>query len=102
MIHRDVLLNCTNSEGIQRIYLVYLHNATHDFNLWTDKEAFQDLGLSFETGPPKYPEREAEYHLIYNQFYHPPQEDLRNVLNHDGLFECHRRASKSHHENGVL
>ena len=41
-----------------------------------------------ETGPPKYPEHEAEYHLIYNQFYRTPQEDLRNVLNHDGLFEC--------------
>ena len=91
MIHRKISalpLDCTNSDGIQPIYLAYLHQATSDYIAWEDEDAFQDLGLSPETGPPKYPEREAEYHLIYSQLYHTPQEDLRDVLNHDGLFEC--------------
>ena len=91
MIHSKIpalSLNCTNSDGIQPIYLAYLHNATRYYIWWKDEDAFEDLRLSFETGPPKYPEHEAEYHLIYNQFYHTPQKDLRNVLNHDGLFEC--------------
>jgi ankyrin repeat protein len=80
--------DCTNSHGIQPIYLAYLYNATVRHISWKeDKEAFHNLGLSLE-GPSKYPEREAEYHLIYNQFYRTPQEDLRNMLNHDGLFEC--------------
>ena len=81
-------LICANSDGIQPIYLAYLYHATNRYISWDDKQAFQDLGLLLETGPSKFPEREAEYHLIYNQFYRTPQEDLRNMLSHDGLFEC--------------
>ena len=82
-------LNCTNSHGIQPIYLAHLFNATA-YIWWIEKEAFQNLGLSLDKvkEPSKYPEREAEYHLIYNQIYITPQEDLRNMLNHEGLFEC--------------
>ncbi|CAB3983841.1 Ankyrin repeat domain-containing 50 [Paramuricea clavata] len=83
MVHRKIPalpLNCTNSHGIQPIYLAYLYSAT--------EEGFQNLGLSLDKEPSNYPEREAEYHLIYNQFYRTPQEDLRNMLNHEGLFEC--------------
>jgi hypothetical protein len=81
-------LSCTNSDGIQPIYLAYLYNAIERHNWENDKQAFQNLGLSLDKEPSKYPEREAEYHLIYNQFYRTPQEDLRNMLNHEGLFEC--------------
>ena len=38
--------------------------------------------------PIKYPTREVEYHLIYNYFYFTPQDDLKNMLNNDGLFKC--------------
>ncbi|CAB3983839.1 Ankyrin repeat domain-containing 50 [Paramuricea clavata] len=91
MVHRKIPalpLNCTNSDGIQPIYLACLYNATVSYNWWKDEEAFQYLGLSLDKGPSNYPEREAEYHLIYNQFYRTPQEDLRDMLNHEGLFEC--------------
>ena len=90
-VHRKIPalpLNCTNTDGIQPIYLAYLYNATEHSIWWNDKEAFQNLGLALDKEPSKYPEREAEYHLIYNQFYRTPQEDLRNMLNHEGLFEC--------------
>ena len=70
-------LTCTNSDGIQPIYLFHLYYSY----TWFSKEALLKLS------PTKYPEREAEYHLIYNMFYHTPQDDLKNVLN-DDLFEC--------------
>ena len=81
-------LICTNSDGIQPFYLTYLYHATHPYTSWNDKQAAFELGLSLESGPSIYPKREAEYHLIYNQFYHTPNEDFRNILTHDGLFEC--------------
>jgi hypothetical protein len=90
MVHRNIPaipLNCTNSHAIQPIYLAYIYNA-REYYVWQDKKAILNLGLSLDEGPSKYPEREAEYHLIYNQFYRTPQEDLRNMLNHEGLFEC--------------
>ena len=90
MVHHKIPalpLNCTNSHGIQPIYLAYLYSAT-DYISRVDKEAFQNLGLSLDEEPSKYPEREAEYHLIYNKFYRTPHEDLRDMLNHEGLFEC--------------
>ena len=71
-------LTCTNSDGIQPIYLYYR-------GTWP----LLKLGLSPENERPiKYPKREVEYHLIYNYFYHAPQDNLKNVLNNDGLFEC--------------
>jgi hypothetical protein len=45
MVHRKIPtlpLNCTNSHGIQPIYLAYLYSAT-DYIWWVDKEAFQNL-----------------------------------------------------------
>ena len=78
-------LTCTNSDGIQPIYLFYLYDQdTRPF-----KESLLKLGLSPENERLlKYPERGLEHHLIYNYFYRTPQDDLRNVLNNDGLFKC--------------
>ena len=79
------LLTCTNSDGIQPIYLSYLYYQ----NRWFYKKALLNLGLSPENERPvKYPEREVEYHLIYNMLYHTPQDDLKNVPNNDCLFKC--------------
>ena len=76
-------LNCTNRDGIQPVYLAYLHHKTHPRTWRTDYQALKNLGLL-----SKYPQHEVEYHLIYNQYYRTPQEDLRNVLNHEYLFKC--------------
>ena len=84
----DYPLICSNSDGIQPFYLAYLYHATNPYMSRNDKHAFQDLGLSSDTEPIKYPKREAEYHLIYNQFYRTPKVDLRNVLNNEVFFEC--------------
>ena len=78
-------LTCTNSDGIQPVYLAYLYQ--YKFSLFRNLSL--ELGVSAENKrPPKYPEREVEYHLIYNYFYQTPQDDLKNVLNDDGLFKC--------------
>ena len=78
-------LTCTNSDGIQAVYLAYLYQ--YKFSLFRNLSL--ELGVSPENKrPPKYPEREVEYHLIYNYFYQTPQNDLKNVLNDDGLFKC--------------
>ena len=78
-------LTCTNSDGIQPIYLLYLYYQ----DTYLFKKSLLKLGLSPENERPiKYPEREVEYHLIYNYFYRAPPDNLKNVLNDDGLFEC--------------
>ena len=90
LIHDEIPglpLNCTNSDGIRPIYLAHLYHAT-DYFFRSDRQAFRNLNLSAETGPSKFPQREVEYHLIYNQFYRTPQGDLRNVLNDYELFGC--------------
>ena len=84
----EIPLICTNSDGIQPLYLAYLFHATNPNVSWKDKQAFQDLGLSMEKPPSKCPNREAENHLIYNQFYRTPTLDLRNSLSDERLFEC--------------
>ena len=77
-------LTCTNSNGIQPIYLVYLYYQNTTFF----RQALLDLDVSPENERLlKYPEPEVEYHLIYNLFYHTPQDDLKNVLN-DDVSEC--------------
>ena len=87
----ELPLNCTNSDGILPIYLVYL-NDWPDIYLLDRQELstrLLDLGVSPENKRPlKHPKREVEYHLIYNMFYRTPQHDLRNIVNDDGLFKC--------------
>ena len=79
------LLTYSNSDGIQPIYLFYLYGQ----NRSPSNESLLKLGLSPENKRLlKYPEREVEYHLIYNYFYRAPQDNLKNVLNNDGLFKC--------------
>ena len=91
IIHRkmpELPLDCTNSDRIRPVYLAYLYYATNIYLSEEDKQAFQNLGLSPDTPPSQFPQREAEYHLIYNQFYRTPKVDLRSILNHEPLFEC--------------
>ena len=78
-------LTCTNNDGIQPIYLVYLYSRNTTFI----KESLLKLGVSSEHKLVlKYPRREVEYHLIYNMFYYTLEYDLRDMLNDEGLFKC--------------
>ena len=78
-------LTCTNSDGIQPVYLAYLYH----HNRTSRREPLLELGVSPENERLfKYPKREVEYHLIYNFFFQIPQHDMRNMLNDDGFFKC--------------
>ena len=78
-------LTCTNNDGIQPIYLVYLYHMNTTFI----RESLLKLGvLSEHKLVLKHPRREVEYYLIYNLFYETPENDLRNVLNDGDLFKC--------------
>jgi ankyrin repeat protein len=54
---------CTNTHGIDLLYLIKLY---HDVE-WTTEG--NDLGLPTNTTLSKYPEREAEFHLVHNYFF---------------------------------
>ena len=78
-------LTCTNSDGIQPVYLAYLYHR----NRTSRRELLVELGvLPKNERLFKYPKREVEYHLIYNFFFQTPQHDMRNILKDDGLFKC--------------
>ena len=81
----ELSLTCANIDGIQPIYLAYLYHYNHPLF----RESLVELGMSPENERLfKYPEREVEYRLIYNYFYHTPKHDLKNELNDDSLFAC--------------
>ena len=78
-------LTCTNNDDIQPLYLVYLYNKNTTF---ISESLLKLEVLSEHKLVLKYPRREVEYHLVYNMFYYTPEDDLRNVLNDEGLFKC--------------
>ena len=89
-IHRKIPilpLICKNNHGIQPLYLAYLHHAVAAYTSWDDEQGFQDLVFLINGKPSQYPEPEAEYHLIYNQFFQTPQIDLSNELDLEGLIQ---------------
>ena len=78
-VHKKVPISpisCTNKHGIESRYLAYLHTAIYG--------GYSDPG----TYEGQYPEREAEYHLIYNFFFQTPEVDLSFELDFEDLFKC--------------
>ena len=66
--------SCTNTHGINLSYLLKLY---HDVE-WTTGR-WNDLGLSTNTILSKYPERDAEYHLIYNYYFFTRDVNFKNL-----------------------
>ena len=82
-ISRLPFTSCNNTHGINLLYLMKLY---HDVE-WTMD--WKDLGLPTNTTLSKYPEREAEYHLVYNNFFDTPHvDDLINRNYFLNLFQC--------------
>jgi ankyrin repeat protein len=65
--------SCTNTHGIDLLYFIKLY---HDVE-WTTE--WNDLGLSTNTTLSKYPERDAEYHLVYNYFFFTTDVNFKNL-----------------------
>ena len=84
-------LSCCNKHNIQPLYLAYLYDSV---------EAAENLRIIFLQNDNvaeltkkhpialKYPDREAEYHLIYNYFYKTPDEEVVSKFDFSRLFQC--------------
>ena len=84
---------CTNKHGIKPLYLTYLYEDIGDQLKTNGKVFLQPLDLHLNRGPKRlqelqYPEREAEYHLIYNYLFQTPDVDLNFELDFEGLLKC--------------
>ncbi len=85
-------LRCHSKHNIEPLYLAYLYDSVEgDENLrevFLEKDNFAKLSTKYPPNTLKYPDREAEYHLIYNYFYNTPDE--KELLKYDlsGLFQC--------------
>ena len=84
-ISRLPFTSCNNTHGINILYLAKLY---HDVDERVTK--WEDLGLPTSTTISKYPEREAEYHLVYNNFFSTPDVNLNLMFEVDSLdlFQC--------------
>ena len=74
-------ISCANKHGIEPYYIAHLY-----VNTAICSRYLPSLDLPAYEG--QYPEREAEYHLIYNHIFQTPKVDLSFELDFEGLFKC--------------
>ncbi|CAB4004338.1 Ankyrin repeat domain-containing 50 [Paramuricea clavata] len=85
---RSLPIHCTNKHGVRPRYMAYLYENIE--NAETNRKIFLETpGFPIEGRSLQYPERNAEYHLIYNHFFQTPVVDLSYELDVEGLFKCH-------------
>jgi hypothetical protein len=72
-------LNCTNKHWITPRYLAHFYDSIHTL---TDKSPHSKN--EYTEAMLQYPDREAEFHMIYNYFYHSPSPET-NVLYYQSL-----------------
>ena len=84
-------LKCYNKHNIEPMYLAYLYNSVEAHRtlqeIFLQKNIFEKLTTEYPTNL-KYPDRETEYHLIYNYFYKTPDDEVLSKFDFTGLFEC--------------
>ena len=84
-------LKCYNKHNIEPMYLAFLYNSVEAHRtlqeIFLQKNIFEKLTTEYPANL-KYPDREAEYHLIYNYLYKTPDEELLSKFDVAGLFEC--------------
>jgi ankyrin repeat protein/dephospho-CoA kinase len=71
--------SCTNTHGIDLLYLLKLYHNVEWPTEWND------LGLPTNTTLSKYPERDAEYHLVYKYFFFRRDVNLNLKFEANGL-----------------
>ncbi len=85
-------LRCHSKHNIEPLYLAYLYDSVEgDENLrevFLQKDNFAKLSTKYPLNTLRYPDREAEYHLIYNYFYNTPDEKGLSIFDFSGLFYC--------------
>ena len=79
---------CNNKHGIKPLYLAYLYESVESSD--NKRKIFlQTPNFPVEGRSVPYPIRNAEYHLIYNNFFQSDCEDLRGEYDFEGVSECH-------------
>ena len=73
-IPRLPFTSCINTHGIALLYLIQLYDSMGKESAMTAE--WKDLGLAIDETLSTYPEREAEYHLVYNYFFVTPHVNL--------------------------
>ena len=72
-------VRCCNKHNIEPLYLAYLYDsvaaAENLREIFLQKNNFAKLTKEYPVNL-KYPDREAEYHLIYNYFYKIPDKEV--------------------------
>ena len=77
-------LNCTNKHWITPRYLAHFYDSIHAL---TDESRLKPTHRGdneYKKTMLQYPDREAEFHMIYNYFYHSPSPET-NVLAYQSL-----------------
>lgn len=79
---------CNNKHGVKPLYLAYLYESVENSD--NKRKIFlQTPNFPVEGRSIPCPERNAEYHLIYNLFFQSDYVDLRRELDFEGVSECH-------------
>ena len=72
-VYPSLPLNCTNKHWIVPLYLAYFYESIKALSNKSSRLPETTDAVNDGTFL-QYPEREAEYHIIYNHFYHSPVE----------------------------
>ena len=84
-------LRCLNKHNIEPLYLAKLYDsveaAEHFRGIFLQEDSLEELTTEHSVSL-KYPDRDAEYHLIYNHFYKTPENEVFWKFDSTSLFQC--------------
>ena len=84
-------LRCLNKHNVEPLYLAKLYDsveaAEHQRKIFLQEDHFEELTTEHSVSL-KYPDRDAEYHLIYNHFYKTPENEVFSNFDSTRLFQC--------------
>lgn len=72
----DLSLECYNKHGVGPLYLAYLYEGVNYDPKLHREFACREIDIT----SLQYPDREAEYHIIYNRIYKSPTQNILNFL----------------------
>ena len=84
-------LRCLNKHNIEPLYLAKLYDsveaAEHLRGIFLQEDSLDELTTEHSV-TLKYPDLDAEYHLIYNHFYKTPENEVFSKFDSTRLFQC--------------
>ena len=84
-------LRCLNKHNVEPLYLAKLYDsveaAEHLREIFLQENPLEKLTTEHSVNL-EYPDRDAEYHLIYNHFYKTPENEVFSKFDSTRLFQC--------------